>query len=113
MLSGASLHLDTLPHLGLLGLAYLIARPIGKYLGSYLAAHKYGASIAIRQNLGLALLPQAGVAIGMVITVSETHPDLGRTIGTVILSSVIVYEAVGPFLTRLALARAKEIHLVE
>jgi len=59
------------------------------------------------------LLPQAGVAIGMVLTLSETYPELGQAIGAVVLSSVIVYEGIGPFLTRLALGRAGEIHLQE
>ena len=53
------------------------------------------------------------LAIGMVMVVTESHPELGQTIGAVILSSVIVYEGIGPFLTRLALARAKEIFLQE
>jgi Kef-type K+ transport system membrane component KefB len=110
VLSGASLHLDALAHLGLLGLAYLLARPVGKLAGSYLAALRFGASDAVRRHLGIALLPQAGVAIGLAITVSANHPDVGRIVSTVILSSVIVYEGVGPFLTKWALARARELH---
>jgi hypothetical protein len=46
----------------------------------------------------------------MFITVSETHPEMGQIIGTVILSSVIVYEGIGPFMTRLALVKANEIN---
>lgn len=113
VLSGASLHLGSLSHLGLLGAAYLITRPIGKAIGARLAARQFGARTAVTQNLGMTLLPQAGVAIGMVIAVSETHPEMGRIISTVILSSIIVYEGVGPFLTRLALSRAGEVHLQE
>ena len=59
---------------------------------------------------GLALLPQAGVAIGLAITVSASHPDIGRIVSTVVLASVIVYEGVGPFLTKVALTRARELH---
>ncbi|MBD3258982.1 hypothetical protein GF377_11155 [candidate division GN15 bacterium] len=113
VLSGASLHLDALSHLGLLGAAYLIARPIGKTIGSYLAAKRYQAEPQVRDNLGMALLPQAGVAIGMMLTVAESEPEMGYIIGTVILSSILIYEGVGPFLTRLALSRAGEIHLQE
>lgn len=113
VLSGASLELYQLGHLGLLGLAYLIIRPAGKYLGSYLAGRKYGAGKVVHQNLGLALLPQAGVAIGLVLIVSDSHPEMGGIIGTVIFSSVIVYEGIGPFLTKFAIARAGEIHLQE
>jgi len=113
VLSGASLHLGAVAHLGLLGMAYLISRPLGKYIGSYLAGKKTGAEPAVTTNLGWALLPQAGVAIGLVLTVKQSHPELGDIINTVILSSVIIYEGIGPFLTELALGRAKEIHLQE
>ena len=113
VLSGASLHLDALSHLGLLGAAYLIARPVGKAMGSLWAGRRFGAEKAVYDNLGMALLPQAGVAIGMYLTVSKTEPELGYIIGTVILSSIIIYEGIGPFLTRLALSRAKEIYLQE
>jgi Kef-type K+ transport system membrane component KefB len=113
VLSGASLHLDALAHLGLLGLAYIIARPLGKFIGSRWAAKKFGANPLVAKNLSLALLPQAGVAIGMYLTVQESDPELGYVIGTVILSSVLVFEGIGPFMTRLSLARAKEIHLQE
>jgi len=113
VLSGASLHLNALLSLGLLGLGYLIARPIGKSLGSHVAGEKFGAEPQVYSNIGMALVPQAGVAIGMVITVTQTHPDIGYMMGTVVLSSVIVYEGLGPFLTKLALGRAGEIHLQE
>jgi Kef-type K+ transport system membrane component KefB len=113
VLSGASLHLGTLRYLGILGIAYLVIRPLGKALGSYVAGKRYGAEAAVRNNIGLALLPQAGVAIGLAITVSQTHPELGQVISTVILSSVVIYESVGPFMTKLALGRAKEIYLQE
>lgn len=110
VLSGASLHLGSLQHLGLLGLGYLVARPLGKMLGSRFAAARFGAVDSVRDYLGLGLFPQAGVAIGMVLTVSQTYPDMGQVIGTVILSSVIVYEGFGPYLTKLALVRGKEVH---
>lgn len=113
VLSGASLHLGALQHLGLLGAAYLIARPVGKAIGAYFASARFGADPQVRDNLGMALLPQAGVAIGMMLTVSEAEPDLGHIIATVILSSILIYEGVGPFLTRLSLSRAGEIHLQE
>jgi Kef-type K+ transport system membrane component KefB len=113
VLSGASLHLDSLGHLGLLGAGYLVMRPLGKMLGSYLAAGRFEAGEIVKNNLGIGLFPQAGVAIGLAIAIRETHPELGQIINTVILSSVIVYEALGPFLTKLAIGRAKEIHLQE
>lgn len=113
VLSGASLHLDTLWHIGLLGLAYLLIRPAGKAMGALWAGMKYGADPKVRNNIGFGLLPQAGVAIGLSITVMQTNPELGEIISTVILSSVVIYESVGPFLTKLALGRAGEIYLQE
>jgi len=113
VLSGASLHLGSLANLGLLGTAYLISRPLGKYLGAFVAGKKLGAEPAVTTNLGWALVPQAGVAIGLVIAVKQSYPEMGNVINTVILSSVIIFEGIGPFLTELALGRAKEIHLQE
>lgn len=113
VLSGASLHLDLLAHVGWLGIGYLISRPVGKWLGALWAGKKFGASPAVYNNLGMALLPQAGVAIGMYLSVAESNPELGQVIGTIVLSSVLVYEGIGPFLTRLSLSRAKEVHLQE
>ncbi|MFH1891064.1 MAG: cation:proton antiporter [Candidatus Zixiibacteriota bacterium] len=113
VLSGASLELHMMSSLGLLGVAYLVARPLGKFIGSYFAASRTQEPPQVTKNLGMALLPQAGVAIGLAYTISQTHPDIGQVITAVILSSVIVYEGIGPFLTRLALARANEIHLQE
>ncbi len=113
VLSGASLHLGSLSHLGVLGIVYLLARPTGKYLGTVLVAKKSGADETITRNIGMALLPQAGVAIGMVLTISESYPEMGQMIGVVVYSSVIVYEGVGPFFTRMALSRAGEVRLQE
>ncbi len=113
VLSGASLHLGGLAYLGILGIAYLLARPAGKFIGSYLATKRYGAEPVVRKYLGMGLIPQAGVAIGMTMTVAEARPEMGYIIGTVVLSSVIVYEGIGPFLTEMALARAGEIKLQE
>ncbi len=113
VLSGASLHLDQLAHLGIIGVGYLIARPVGKYLGVYFAGRKSDMAEAVTKNLGLALLPQAGVAIGMALTLTALHPDIGRIVSTVILSSVIIYEGIGPFLTKWSLSRANEVYLKE
>ena len=113
VLSGASLHLGSLAELGLLGVAYLVARPLGKALGVRLAAAKWPIGEPVKRNLGLALLPQAGVAIGLVLIVADHYPKLGEMMAAVILSSVIVYEGIGPFFTKFALGRAGEIHLQE
>jgi Kef-type K+ transport system membrane component KefB len=109
VLSGASLHLNALAELGALGIAYLVARPVGKAIASFVAGTVSGTQKQISQNLGLALLPQAGVAIGLMLVVKESYAEIGEIISAVILSSIVVYEGVGPFLTKLALGRAGEI----
>ena len=113
VLSGASLHVDMLGHLGLLGFAYLVSRPLGKAVGAWAAGRRFGAEPQVVRNLGLGLLPQAGVAIGLALTVTEANEAMGRVVSTVILSSVVIYETIGPFLTKLGLQRAGEIHLQE
>lgn len=110
VLSGASLHLETLASLGLLGLAYLVMRPLGKSLGARLAAIRFGERPSVRNNLGLALTPHGSVAIGLAMSVSQSHPEIGQIIATVILSTVIVYEGIGPLLAKIALGRAGELH---
>ena len=108
VLSGAALHLDELPHLGLLGLGYLVLRVLGKYAGIYLASGPLRAPGAVRSNVGLALVPQAGVAIGLARATQLAYPEFGLTVQQIILATVIVYETIGPLLTRWAIFRAGE-----
>ena len=103
----------TVFNLGLLGLVYLLARPLAKFVGAYFVGKRFKADPNVTKGLGMALLPQAGVAIGMVMVVNKVDAELGALLGAVILSSVVVYESIGPFLTRLALSKAGEIHLQE
>jgi Kef-type K+ transport system membrane component KefB len=109
VLSGASLHLDSLAHLGILGTVYLLARPIGKAIGAWIGGRATGEEKKVYGNLGLGLLPQAGVAIGLMLTVQEDYPEVGRVIETVILASIVIYEGLGPYLTKLALGKADEV----
>ncbi len=109
VLSGASLHIDLLPHVGLLGILYLILRPLGKWAGAVWAGKKFGAAPVVNKYLGVTLIPQAGVAIGMILRISDSYPEMGQMIGTIVFSSVIIYEGLGPLLTRLALDKAGEI----
>jgi Kef-type K+ transport system membrane component KefB len=109
VLSGAALHIEYLPHLGLLGMTYLILRVAGKYFGIYIAAKPLKAPETVRNNVGMALVPQAGVAIGLARSAYLAYPEFGRTILQVILATVIVYETVGPLLTRWAIFRAGEV----
>lgn len=90
---------------------YIVARVIGKYSGANASARMVGADEEVRRYLGLALMPQAGVAIGLALRASAS-PDLQET-GTLLLNtmigSTIIFELASPWLTKLALRRAGEI----
>ena len=113
VLSGAELDLAVVPTVGLVGILYLIARSLGKYSGSYLGAAIVKAEPNIRKYLGITLLPQAGVAIGMAQVALTALPVYGAKIQAVVLSATLVYELIGPMLTKIALTAAGEIDKTE
>lgn len=92
----------------LVGLAYIAFRCLGKYFGARLSAKWAGSDPKIRKYLGITLFPQAGVALGMAIK-AETLGSVGAIVASITLFSVLVYELVGPFFTKLALQKAGEI----
>ena len=93
----------------LLGVIYIIARSAGKYLGSGLSCRLTRQPKPIVDNLGITLLPQAGVALGMCATAARVMGPEGTLIRNIILFSVLVYELVGPSLTKMALTKAGDI----
>ena len=109
VLSGAELDLTILtnPMVLLIGVVYIVARSAGKISGSYLSCRATSCSPAIQKYLGITLLPQAGVALGMAATASELSD--GHMVRNVVLFSVLVYELVGPTLTKISLVAAGEI----
>ncbi len=109
VLSGAELNLRVLsnPLVLLIGLVYIVARSLGKYLGAYSSCRLTGCSESITKHLGITLLPQAGVALGMALTAQQLSD--GEVVRNVVLFSVLVYELVGPALTKRALIAAGEI----
>ena len=109
VISGAELDLEVLanPVTILVGVIYIIARSAGKYYGSAISCKITHQSKPITDNLGITLLPQAGVALGMALT-AATLPD-GALARNVVLFAVLVYELVGPALTRRSLMAAGEI----
>lgn len=109
VLSGAELNLNVLaqPVTLLVGIVYIIFRSAGKYIGSNFSCRITAQSKAITEHLGITLLPQAGVALGMALT-AATLPD-GILARNVVLFSVLVYELVGPALTKRSLLAAGEI----
>jgi Kef-type K+ transport system membrane component KefB len=109
VISGAELDLEVLVHpvTLLVGVIYIIARSAGKYYGSNLSCRLTKQPKPITDNLGITLLPQAGVALGMAIT-AATLPD-GTLARNVVLFAVLIYELVGPALTKRSLLAVGEI----
>ena len=111
VLSGAELELNVFSSLSVvcIGLVYIVARSIGKWLGASLSAKFTHCSPKIQKYLGITLLPQAGVALGMSVTVAQTLGAEGMVVRNIVLFGVLIYELVGPTLTRIALTRAGDI----
>lgn len=110
VLSGAALELNVFKDIAVvgIGLAYIISRSAGKYMGAYLSAGAVKCEPKIKKYLGITLLPQAGVALGMSVTVMN-FGTIGSVIRNIILFSVLIYELVGPVMTKLALTAAGDI----
>lgn len=110
-LAGMHLSFDHLEHAGILVLLYFVARFGGKLLAADLALRVARATERVRKNLGLALVPQAGVAVGLVLLIQEDprFAEISGLFAAVVLTVVTVNEIVGPVLTRIALTRAGEI----
>ncbi|MEG1651242.1 MAG: cation:proton antiporter, partial [Oscillospiraceae bacterium] len=104
IVSGMNLDLHSLASAGIIGLGYFILRIIGKYIGSYIGCLAAGTDRATRNYLGIALVPQAGVAIGLAFLGQRIlPPDIGSLLLTIILSSSVLYELIGPVSAKAAL----------
>ena len=111
VLSGAELDLSVLTDIVIviIGLIYIISRCVGKYFGAGLSAKMVKSEPAIQKYLGITLFPQAGVALGMAIKAGALTGGIGLIVANLTLFSVLIYELVGPFLTKMALSKAGEI----
>jgi Kef-type K+ transport system membrane component KefB len=116
LLAGANLHLDTLPAMALLALGYTLARTFGKIGGAWFGAVVGRAPKIIKRYVGFGILSQAGVAIGLALVAKRELTDfgtagvrLGGLIITLVTATSVIFELMGPLLTRMALRRAGEI----
>ena len=111
VVSGAELDLTVFRHgaVVLAGVVYILFRSAGKIIGAAVSSKMVKCSATIQKWLGITLLPQAGVALGMSITVAAQLGEEGRIVRSIILFSVLIYELVGPLLTKIALDKAGEI----
>jgi len=105
VLAGASLELKQIGAIGLIGVVYIICRIIGKLLGARIGSQCCNANQQTKNWMGVALLPQAGVAIGMALVASNYFPEYRQILLSVVISSTIFFEIIGPVFTRLALQR--------
>lgn len=111
VISGAGLELSVFSDIlvVIIGFVYILSRSIGKYFGAGISARLMKCDSNITKYLGITLLPQAGVALGMAIKAMELGPD-GAIVRNITLFAVLVYEIVGPFLTKVALTKAGDIN---
>ncbi len=111
VISGAELEFSIFAQgaMVLVGVVYIIFRSAGKMFGASLSAKLSGCSDTIVKYLGITLLPQAGVALGMSVLAMELSGNAGIVVRNIVLFSVLIYELVGPLLTKMALTKAGEI----
>ncbi len=111
VISGAELDLTVFANLAVVGIGvvYILTRSAGKILGASASARLMKCEPSICKYLGITLLPQAGVALGMSVMVAEEFGAEGLIIRNIVLFSVLIYELVGPMLTKMALTAAGDI----
>lgn len=105
ILAGALLEISTMKDIGLICLVYVICRIIGKIIGALIGSKYSGADPLMRRWMGVALLPQAGVAMGMALVAASQFPDYRQLLLSVVISTTVFFEIIGPVFTRIALRR--------
>ncbi len=113
VVAGTNLHLDILLSVGLIGIVYVVCRIIGKTGGSFVAGGLVNAEKQVRKYLGLSILSQAGVAIGLALLAANYlsslgKPDLGTTVVTIVTATTVVFEIIGPVLARFSIIQVGE-----
>ena len=109
ILSGASLDVTVIVSVGVVGAVYVVGRIIGKALGAAFGAKISKAPKVVQKWLGLTLVPQEGVAIGLATSAGKSLPQYAAQIQTIVLCGVVIYELIGPVITKLALKKAGEL----
>ena len=107
-ISGLELDLSVLLTVGVIGIGYVVFRVIGKVLGAYIGAQIANSEPVVKKYLGLTLVPQAGVAIGLTMIVQDALPSCGASIRAIILAGTVIYELIGPLCTKIAIFKAGE-----
>lgn len=105
IVAGATLELTALKEIGLLGLIYMAWRIIGKLIGATVGSHLGKADKLTTRWIGIALLPQAGVAIGMALVAASQFPEYKQVLLSVVIGTTILFEIIGPVFTRIAVQK--------
>jgi len=108
-LAGASLDLSILSTVGIMGLAYIICRAAGKIFGAWSGCKIMKSPKKVTKYLGLGLLPQGGISIGLSVLVRQELPQYAVAITTIIMFSVLIYEISGPIFAKIAITKAGEV----
>lgn len=113
-IAGATLNIKILTTVGIIGLVYVLARALGKIIGTILGASLAKSEPSVKKYLAFALLPQGGISIGLSILVRAYLPvHLSNPIITIILFSILIYESTGPIFAKLALQKADELYKLD
>lgn len=110
-IAGAELNVRILADVGLVGIGYIILRMLGKMAGASLGAKIAHCPKNVQKYLGFTLVPQAGVAIGLAMAAETVLPTHGAEIRVIILAATVVYELIGPLMTKFALFKAGEAQI--
>ncbi len=108
LLAGAALEVERLPELGAVGLTFVVLRTVSRVIGGWIGGHLAGLPSIERRWIGPALLPQAGVAVGMALVAGEAFPEWHDTILTVTVATTVVFELIGPSATMMAVNRVRD-----
>lgn len=113
VIAGADLDISLLSSIGILGATYIVCRSVGKFTGASIGSRLMGFGGRIPGLLGFAMMTQAGLAIGLTISIQRRFPEFSPVVSTVVLSSVILFEMIGPIATRFAIVRSGEASRTE
>lgn len=108
VLACASLEFSALRDIGLIGIVYIACRIVGKYVGAWLGGHASHTEQPTKNWIGIALLPQAGVAIGMALVAANQFPEYRQVLLSIVISSTVIFEIIGPAFTRIALQKTQD-----
>lgn len=113
LLAGFNFEIKQLWNAGLVGITYVVTRSIGRILGGYIGGSLSKAPRVVQTHTGWCLLPQAGLALGLALMVSERNPELGSRVLSIVVGTTVIFELIGPIVTHFTLRHAGEIAATE